>query len=130
MFYWRSLSLNLEVILAALKSQVKKIQDGRLKLPPEVPYVEPHNTWVVNHPGTLLVIPVGDLAQHVLLNLCYMLQIDTFGKFPGTVPSIFLITYLQAHHLDLDFYDKFYKPGAYLPTHTAHMDRGHFHESG
>ena len=28
---------------------------------------------------------------------------DTFGKFPGTVPSMFLIMYLQAHHLDLDF---------------------------
>jgi len=28
---------------------------------------------------------------------------DTFGKFPGTVPSIFVTTYLQAHHLDLNF---------------------------
>jgi hypothetical protein len=33
---------------------------------------------------------------------------DTFGKFPGTVPSIFLIMYLQAHHLDLKFYDQFF----------------------
>ncbi len=40
---------------------------SRLGVPPEVPYVEAHNTWVVNHPGTLLVIPVGDLAQHLLL---------------------------------------------------------------
>ena len=293
-------SLDLEVVLAALKNRVKKIQDGRLKLPPEVPYVEPHNTWVVNHQGTLLVIPVGDLAQHILLCLCYMLQnglvltddihgnsipgiekfkdliditntwpltfveqwsmaeltaelatscyagalmlqamglggwmfngiepfvmlgasgesdvpglgfrydtderwpypnptglegvmegfcpphyqdmrgavdslwerkfglggpfhagtpgpwkdsakvrsaaqvhseefrqcvalqaqyvFDTFGKFPGTGPSIFLITYLQAHHLDLEFYDTFYKPGAYLKTHATHMARWH-----
>lgn len=292
--------LDLELLLDALKGRVKKIQDGRLRLPPEVPYTEPHNTWVVNHPGSLLVIPVGDLAQHVLLNLCYMLQngmvlyddinkraipgieqfsdivdtaktwpitfveqwslaeltselatscyagtlmlqamglggwmfngvdpfamlgasgvpevpglgfrfdmderwpypnptglegvmegccpphypdmraaveavcerkyglggpfhsetpgpwkdsrkvrsaaqvhderfrecvtlqaqyvYDTFGKFPGTVPSIFVITYLQAHHLDLDFYDKFYKPGAYLRTHAAHLSRWH-----
>jgi hypothetical protein len=50
---------------------------------------------------------------------------DTFGKFPGTVPSMFLIMYLQAHHLDLDFYDEFYKPGAYLKTHTEHMARWH-----
>jgi hypothetical protein len=50
---------------------------------------------------------------------------DTFGKFPATVPSIFLITYLQAHHLDLEFYDEFYKPGAYLKTHAAHMARWH-----
>ena len=29
---------------------------------------------MVNQPGTLLVIPVADLAQHVLLSLCYFLQ--------------------------------------------------------
>jgi hypothetical protein len=50
---------------------------------------------------------------------------DTFGKFPGTVPSIFLIMHLQAHHLDLEFYDKFYKPGAYLRTHAQHMTLWH-----
>ncbi|WP_066424932.1 hypothetical protein [Anabaena sp. 4-3] len=293
-------SLDLETVLDTLKSQIKKIQDGRLGLPPQVPYVEPHNTWVVNHPGTLLVIPVGDLAQHTLAGMCYYLQngvvfrddingksipgldkyrqladvdnplpltfleqwsmaeltaelatscyagtlmlqamglggwmfngvdpfallgasgdatvpglgfrydtderwpypnptgltgvlegfcpphypdmraavealcdrkfnlggpfhhdtpgpwqnsakvrsaaqvhseefrecvalqaqyvYDTFGKFPGTVPSIFVITYLQAHHLDLEFYDKFYKPGAYLPTHANHIANWH-----
>jgi hypothetical protein len=293
-------SLDPKAVLNSLKGRIKKIQDGRLGLPAEVPYTEAHNTWVVNHPGTLLVIPVGDLAQHVLLNLFYMLQngivvrddinrrsipgiekfetmvdvnntwpltfveqwsmaevtaelamscyagtlmlqamglggwmfngldafsvlgasgdpsvpglgfrydtnenwpypnptglkgvmegfcpphypdmctaaeaiqkrkfgpggpfhpetpgpwkdsvkvrsaaqvhseafrecvalqaqyiLDTFGKFPGTVPSIFLITYLQAHHLDLEFYDTFYKPGAYLKTHAKHMTRWH-----
>jgi hypothetical protein len=50
---------------------------------------------------------------------------DTFGKFPGTTPSMFAIMYLQAHHLDLDFYDKFYKPGAYLNTHANHMENWH-----
>lgn len=50
---------------------------------------------------------------------------NTFGKFPGTVPSVFVITYLQAHHLDLDFYDRFYKPGSYLRTHAAHMETWH-----
>jgi hypothetical protein len=53
---------------------------------------------------------------------------DTFGKFPGTVPSMFLIMYLQAHHLDVEFYDKFYKPGAYLKTHAMHMAQWHSEE--
>ncbi|MGD2030591.1 MAG: hypothetical protein PVG86_11725 [Desulfobacterales bacterium] len=293
-------TLDPETIVDTLKICIKKLQHGRLKIPPVSPYTEAHNTWVVNHPSTLLVIPVGDLSQHVLLNLCYMLQnglvlrddinhrtipgiekfknivdvnnvwpitfveqwslaeltaelstscfagalmlqamglggwmfngldpfsvlgasedptipgigfrydtddrwpypnptglkdvmegfcpphytdmraavealcerkfgprgpfhsetpgpwrdsrkvrsaaqvhsdsfrdcvalqaqyvFDSFGKFPGTVPSIFLMTYLQAHHLDLDFYDKFYEPGAYLKTHADHMSRWH-----
>ena len=293
-------SLDLDAVVEALKDRIRKLQDGRLRVPAEVPYTEAHNTWVVNHPGTLMVLPVGDLSQHVLLNICYMLQnglvlyddihgravpgidkfkdivdvenvwpityveqwslseltvelgascyagalmlqamglggwmfngldpfailgasgdpevpglgfrydederwpypnptglegvmegfclphyenmraavdavcerkfgaggpfnpatpgpwkdspkvrgaaqvhderfrecvalqaqyvYNIFGKFPGTVPAMFLIMYLQAHHLDLEFYDTFYKPGAYLHTHAVHMDRWH-----
>jgi len=295
-------SLDPGEFLDSMRRRVRKIRDGRLRLPAEVPCVEPHNTWVVNHPVTLLVTPVGDLSQHVLLNLCYMLQnglvltddihrrpipgidafrglvdvnntwpitfgeqwslaelttelatgcyagalmlqamglggwmfngidafsylgasgnpdvpglgfrydtndrwpypnptglagvmegfcpphypdmraaveavcerkfgpggpfhpdtpgpwndsravrgaarahseefracvalqaqyvLKTFGKFPGTVPSIFAIMHLQAHHLDLEFYDRFFKPGAYLKTHADHMKKWHPH---
>ena len=293
-------SLDFEATIDSVKARVKKLCNGRLGVPPEVPYVEAHNTWVVNRPGTLLVIPVADLAQHVLLALCYFLQngavirddvhncpipgiekfknivnveqtwpltfveqwsltevtaelstscyagalmlqamglggwmfngmdpfsvlgasgnpavpgigfrfdtnegwpypnptglqgvmegfcpphfsdmreavealcarkfgpggpfhpdtpgpwkdskkirsaapvhneefkecvalqaqyiFDRFGKFPGTVPSMIATIYLQAHHLDLEFYDDFYKPGAYLRTHAHHMARWH-----
>jgi hypothetical protein len=293
-------SLNLDGFVGNVRERVRKLQDGRLRIPSEVPITEAHNTWVFNKPSTLLVIPVGDLSQHVLLNVLYMLQnglvlyddinkravpgiedfndlvdvenvwpitfveqwslseltvelgascyagalmlqamglggwmfngvdpfamlgasgdpevpglgfrydederwpypnptglkgvmegycpphypdmraaveavcerkfgpggpfhpdtpgpwkdsrkvrsaaqahderfrecvalqaqyvYDTFGKFPGTVPSMFLIMYLQAHHIDLDFYDEFYKPGAYLKTHVQHMARWH-----
>lgn len=294
-------SLDLSAAMEALGKHVHKIHDGRLKLLPEVPFVEAHNTWLVNQPGTLLVIPVGDLAQHVLLAIMYMLQnglvlyddihdcsipgiaefaplvedlgnvwpitfvdqwslgeitaelstscfagslvlqamglggwmfdgidpfsmmgasgdprvpglgfqfetradwpypnvtgkaglmaatcppnytdmraavdavcerkfgpggpyhsetpgpwkdsrkvrgaaqphseefrrcvalqaqyvFDVFGKFPATVPSMFVLPYLQAFHLDLDFYDKFPEPGAYLRTHANHMKNWH-----
>ena len=46
---------------------------------------------------------------------------DTFGKFPGTVPTLFIMNYVQAQHIDLDFYDRFFRPGAYLPTHAEHQ---------
>jgi hypothetical protein len=35
------------------------------------------------------------------------------------------MNYVQAHHLDLDFYDRFFKPDAYLRTHAEHMQRWH-----
>jgi len=60
---------------------------------------------------------------------CVALQaqyvLDTFGRFPGTVPTVFIMNYVQAHHLDLDFYDRYFKPGAYLRTHAEHMQRWH-----
>lgn len=293
-------SLAFEAVIDGVKERIRKLQDTRLAIPAEVPSTEAHNTWVVNQPSTLLVMPVGDLSQHVLLNLCYMLQnglvltddinarsipgietfknivdtenawpitfveqwslaeltaelatscyagtlmlqamglggwmfngvdpfvllgaggdprapglgfrydsderwpypnptglegvmegfcpphhadmraavealcrrkfgpggpfhpgtpgpwkdsrkvrsaaqvhseefkecvalqaqyvFDTFGKFPGTVPSMFVIMHLQAHHLDLEFYDEFYRPGAYLKSHAHHMARWH-----
>lgn len=296
---------DVDALLEAHHARIKKIADGRLKVPPEVPYVEPHNTWVVNHPGSMLVIPVGDLAQHVLSALCYFTQngicfyddihgkhingldkfkdmvnvnnpfpisflemvslteltaelstacyagmlmlqamglggwmfdgmdplavlgasgsskvpglgfrydtderwplpnptglsdvfeghtpphysdmmhavdslverkfgqdgpfhpdtpgyyketvnvrssaqmhngefkecvalqaqyiYDSFGKFPGTVPSILVATYLQAHHLDLEFYDHFFNQGAYLQTHNDHMELWHSSDDG
>ncbi len=35
------------------------------------------------------------------------------------------LTYLQAHHLELEFYDHHFGPGAYLHTHAEHMARWH-----
>lgn len=59
---------------------------------------------------------VALMSQYVL---------DRFGKFPGTVPTILTLTFLQAHHLDLDFYDRHFTEGAYLETHACHMERWH-----
>ncbi len=51
--------------------------------------------------------------------------LEAFGKFPGTVPSVHVNTFVQAQHIDLDFYDRFFRPGAYLPSHAAHDARWH-----
>lgn len=47
----------------------------------------------------------------------------TFGKFPATVPSVWIMNYLQAQHLDTDFYDEKFQPGAYLATHAEEQQR-------
>jgi len=38
---------------------------------------------------------------------------------------VIVIGYVQAQHIDTEFYDKHYKPGAYLETHERHMETWH-----
>ncbi len=291
---------DIDAILEAHRGRIRKLSDERLYIPAEEPYMEGHNTWCANRPGSTLLIPVGDIAQHMIAVLCFMVQngygmyddvngeqipglerfphlidleeplpltfmetysitectaelstscyagmlmlqamglggwmfdgidrftvlgasgdpevpglgfrydtderwplpnptglpgvfagycpphypdmrsaveafaerkfgpggpfhpdtpgpwkestrvrssaqvhteefkecvaimaqyiYDRFGKFPGTVPSIFVLTYLQAHHLELEFYDHYFGQGAYLRTHADHMARWH-----
>ncbi|GAA2607125.1 hypothetical protein [Paractinoplanes durhamensis] len=60
--------------LEATVKRYHKLSDQRIWLPREEPYLEGHNTWIANHPGSLLVIPVADLAQHLIANLAFFLQ--------------------------------------------------------
>lgn len=57
--------------LNAVLGRAQRISDERIFIPREEPYLEGHNTWIANHPGSLLVIPVADLAQHTLANLAF-----------------------------------------------------------
>jgi hypothetical protein len=68
-------------------------------------------------------LPPDGIQELVTVEACYIY--DTFGKLPGTVPTVHVLMYLQAQHLDTDFYDKLFGPGAYLPTHAGHHARWH-----
>jgi len=48
-----------------------------------------------------------------------------YGQFPAYYGPFRMTFAHQAHHLDLSFYDRFYKPGAYTPTQAGHMGRWH-----
>jgi len=50
---------------------------------------------------------------------------EKFGKFPGTRSTIMLPGFVQAHHIDTDFYDEHYLAGTYLPSHAQHTERWH-----
>jgi hypothetical protein len=76
-------------------------------------------------PGVRGSAQVHDAEFKACVALQAQYVLDTFGRFPGTVPTVFILNYVQAHHLDLDFYDRFFKPGAYLRTHAEHMQRWH-----
>jgi hypothetical protein len=76
-------------------------------------------------PGFRSSAQVHDAEFKACVALQAQYVLDTFGKFPGIVPTLFILNYVQAHHLDLEFYDRFFKPGAYLRTHAEHMQRWH-----
>jgi hypothetical protein len=59
---------------------------------------------------------IGEMAQYIY---------TTYGRFPARFPTILLRIYAQAHHLELEFYDRFFAEGAYLQTHAEHMQRWH-----
>jgi len=68
-------------------------------------------------------LPPDGIQELVTAEACYIY--DTFGKLPGTVPTVHVLMYLQAQHLDTDFYDTFFAPDAYLHTHADHQARWH-----
>lgn len=65
---------DMQAMLEAHRRRIRKIGDRRLHLPPEDPHIESHNHWVANRPGTLFIMPVADVAQHNIANICYYLQ--------------------------------------------------------
>lgn len=50
---------------------------------------------------------------------------ETYGRFPAYFGPLRTTLAHQAHHLELDFYDRFYRPGAYTATQAEHMERWH-----
>ena len=61
----------LENHIAEHKKRIQKLSDKRLYLPKKTPYIDPHNTWIANHEGSTLILPVVDLAQHMLGAIWY-----------------------------------------------------------
>jgi hypothetical protein len=59
---------------------------------------------------------LGEVAQYIY---------EKYGKFPGAFTTIVLTGFVQAVHLDTEFYDTHYQDGAYLDTHADHMERWH-----
>jgi hypothetical protein len=55
--------------------------------------------------------PASDAAAEMII-------LDTYGKFPGTVDAVYLMWFMQIHHLDLEFYDGF-SSQAVTGEHTA-----------
>ena len=83
----------------------------------KLPYRDPTGVLAeVERPSRDEIQVVKDICNYVY---------DTYGRFPAFSDPMFLRFMVQAHHLDLDFYDKYYPPGAYTEAHKNHFARWH-----
>lgn len=71
--------------------------------------------------AVIAVSEEGSACTKAVCNYIY----QTYGRFPATVDAMHLMWLMQAHHLDTDYYDRFFRPGAYGSTHAAHVATWH-----
>ena len=69
-----------------------------------------------------------DTREIVVAFLTHVLE--THGRFPAFIDPMFVRLVVQAHHLDLEFYDRHYHPGAYTDLHRDHLRLWHPEQAG
>ncbi len=90
-------------------------------LTPEFTGATPLNDWRerVSHAGQ----PKPETRQ-AAKDFCNYV-IDTYGRFPATADTIQLPTMITVHHLDTDFYDRFYPAEAVPENIRKHLAEWH-----
>ena len=70
-------------------------------------------------------IPVSqDEVVQMTKDLCHYVY-TTYGRFPAQVDAMNMCMWLQAHHLETHYYDRFMQPGAYHEAIANHMHVWH-----
>ena len=106
---------------ANMDSAVDSVLAPRLH-PEEPATVVPHLLSAAEHrAGTITISNEGLACTKAICNYIY----ETHGRFPAGTDAVHLMWFVQAHHIDTDFYDRFYTPGTYGPTHASHMATWH-----
>jgi hypothetical protein len=89
---------------------------------PTVQGAAPYRMSDANYLGSIAEISDEGIAcVKAVCNYVY----ETYGRFPGNVDTMHLMWFMQVHHLDLDFYDKFFHAGVCGCSHATHMATWH-----
>jgi len=92
------------------------------RTPREATAPVPHRMSDEEHrAGTIRVSAEGLACTKAVCNYIY----DTYGRFPGATDAMHLMWVMQAHHIDTDYYNRFFGGDAYGPMHTEHMATWH-----
>lgn len=70
----------------------------------------------IQRPNAETIAIVKDYCQYIH---------DTYGRFPAHLDPMYQRLTCQAQHVDLDFYDTYYPPGAVTQQHVDHFRRWH-----
>jgi hypothetical protein len=82
----------------------------------------PHRISESGHrAGAIRISAAGLACTKAICNYIH----DTYGRFPGGIDAMHLMWMMQAHHIDTDYYDRFFGPGAYGAAHATHMATWH-----
>jgi hypothetical protein len=83
-----------------------------------VPYLMPD---AEHQNSTVKLSDEGLACTKAICNYIY----ETYGRFPASLDAMHLMWFMQAHHLDTDYYDRFFRSGAYGHTHANHLSAWH-----
>jgi hypothetical protein len=82
----------------------------------------PHRMSEQEHrAGALRISAEGLACTKAVCNYIH----ETYGRFPGTTDAMHLMSVMQVHHIDTDYYDRFFGSNAYGPQHASHMTTWH-----
>jgi hypothetical protein len=87
----------------------------------EAPAVPHRMSEQAHRAGAVRVSAEGLACTKAVCNYIY----DTYGRFPGATDAMHLPWVMQVHHIDTDYYNRFFGGDAYGPTHAAHMTNWH-----
>lgn len=73
--------------------------------------------------------PYSDHAVAATIAYCEYVY-ERYGRFPANSGPFRTVLAHQAHHLDPDFYDRFYRPGALSETQRQHRHAVHRRDEG
>jgi hypothetical protein len=114
--YFSSMDAAVDAVLTPLARQSSA--SANFAEPGHVPYLMSDSE---HRNGAVEVSDEGIACTKAICNYIY----ETYGRFPGSLDAMHLMWLMQAHHLDTDYYDKFFRSGAYGPTHAAHLTTWH-----
>jgi hypothetical protein len=70
------------------------------------------------------VADIGDAAAEATVAYCEYLY-RRYGRFPVYMPPFRTVLGFQAGHLDVEFYDRHYRPESLSATERQHMEQWH-----